>query len=138
MELIFTLEEIDAAAIQLLSLFPGARVFAFHGQMGAGKTTFITAVCKNLGVNTGISSPTFSIINEYEAGGKRIYHLDLYRLKGAAEAIDAGVEDVLYSGDICLVEWPEVAPELFPEGSIHVFLRLLDAGRRILSLTGPG
>jgi tRNA threonylcarbamoyladenosine biosynthesis protein TsaE len=134
MELIFALEEIEAAASQFLKCFPNKKVFAFHGQMGAGKTTFITAVCKSLGVTAAISSPTFSIINEYKTGDTRIFHLDLYRLKGAAEAIDAGVEDVLFSGDLCLVEWPEIAQELFPDDSVHVFLRLIDVSKRKLSL----
>lgn len=135
MELIFSLEEIEAAASTFLKTVPGKKVFAFHGEMGAGKTTFITAVCRSLGVDSTISSPTFSIINEYKTGDKRIFHLDLYRLKGAAEAIDAGVEDVLFSGDLCLVEWPEIAPELFPDDTVHVFLRLVDPVRRKLSFT---
>jgi tRNA threonylcarbamoyladenosine biosynthesis protein TsaE len=135
MELIFALDQIGDAAAQFLKWFPDRKVFAFHGQMGAGKTTFITAVCKRLGVETTISSPTFSIINEYKAGNGRVYHLDLYRLKGASEAIDAGVEDVLFSGDLCLVEWPEIAPELFPDDTVHVFLRLVDPVSRKLSVT---
>jgi tRNA threonylcarbamoyladenosine biosynthesis protein TsaE len=134
MELIFALGEIEAAASQFLSWFPNKKVFAFNGQMGAGKTTFITAVCKSLGVTATVSSPTFSIINEYKTGDTRIFHLDLYRLKGAAEAIDAGVEDVLFSGDLCLVEWPEIAPELFPDDTVQVFLRQIDASTRKLSL----
>ena len=135
MDLIFSLEEIEAAASTFLKTVPEKKVFAFHGEMGAGKTTFITAVCRSLGVDSAISSPTFSIINEYKTGDRRIFHLDLYRLKGAAEAIDAGVEDVLFSGDLCLVEWPEIAPELFPDDTVHVFLRLVDPVRRKLSFT---
>src|SRR5688572_9296877 len=102
MELIFTLEEIEKAAQRFQQAFTNEKVFAFHGNMGAGKTTFITAICRSMGVEGPVSSPTFSIINEYNANGRTIYHLDLYRLKNIDEAVDAGVEDVLYSGEICL------------------------------------
>lgn len=96
-------------------------VFAFHGEMGAGKTTFIHALCDELGVTTPVSSPTFSIINEY--GGKvPVYHLDLYRLSDANEAVNAGVEDCLYCGAICFVEWPERAASLLPPDTVHVYL----------------
>src|SRR6478735_4487654 len=96
-----------------------AKVFLFHGQMGAGKTTTITALCQHKGVKQAISSPTFSIINEYnfqeEGQNRKIYHIDLYRLKDLEEMVAAGVEDVIYSGEICFVEWPHKAPELFDE-----------------------
>src|SRR5688500_3505643 len=114
MELIFSLDQIESAASQFLEAFADKKVFAFHGDMGAGKTTFISAVCRLKGVKTTVSSPTFSIIYQYEAGGRKLYHLDLYRLRSNDEAVQAGVEDVLYSGDICLVEWPQKAPDIFP------------------------
>lgn len=112
-----------------------AKVFALHGQMGAGKTTFVHALCDVKGVKDVVGSPTFSIINEYrDCEGNTIYHLDLYRLGSAEEAINAGVEDCLYSGDICLVEWPEKAEHLFPPGTIHVRIELADAQTRRLTI----
>jgi tRNA threonylcarbamoyladenosine biosynthesis protein TsaE len=135
MELIFTLEEIEQAARKFQQAFADEKVFAFHGNMGAGKTTFITALCRVIGVEGPVSSPTFSIINEYNARGRTIYHLDLYRLKNSDEAVQAGVEDVLYSGAICLVEWPEQAPGIFPDQTVNVFLELIDPATRKLIVT---
>jgi tRNA threonylcarbamoyladenosine biosynthesis protein TsaE len=132
MELIFTLEEIEKAAQRFQQAFTNEKVFAFHGNMGTGKTTFITAICRSMGVEGPVSSPTFSIINEYNANGRTIYHLDLYRLKNIEEAVEAGVEDVLYSGETCLVEWPEKAPGIFPDKTVNVFLELIDPATRKL------
>jgi tRNA threonylcarbamoyladenosine biosynthesis protein TsaE len=104
----------------------GARLFAFHGQMGAGKTTIISALCHYKGTEDVTSSPTFSIINEYsyEENGqnKKIFHIDLYRLKDEEEVVQAGVEDCVYSDSICMIEWPEKAPGLFHEETVHVFI----------------
>jgi tRNA threonylcarbamoyladenosine biosynthesis protein TsaE len=134
MEVIFKLENIQEAAQQFLAAAGSAKVFAFHGEMGAGKTTFIHALCEAIGVKGNISSPTFSIINQYTSNsGNIIYHMDLYRLKDDNEAINAGVEDCLYSGNICLVEWPEKAPGIFPEDSLHISITLIDATTRKLS-----
>ena len=133
MDWIFKLEEIEAVAVNFLHQYSQKTVFAVHGAMGAGKTTFIASLCRAMGVSIPVSSPTFSIINEYAAKNKRIYHLDLYRLKSQEEAIQAGVEDVLYSGDCCFVEWPEKAPELFPPETVHVFLSLVDTETRKLT-----
>jgi tRNA threonylcarbamoyladenosine biosynthesis protein TsaE len=94
--------------------------------MGAGKTTFIHALCKAKAVSSTVGSPTFSIINEYSYPNGIIEHIDLYRLKDAREAVGAGVEDILYSGNICLVEWPERMPDLFPENTVNVFLESID------------
>ena len=135
MELNFTLEQIESAANELLDVFEHRKVFAFHGHMGAGKTTFITVLCRLKGVTGTVSSPTFSIINQYDASGKTVYHMDLYRLKDNEEAIQAGVEDVLYSGETCFVEWPERAPEIFPDGTVHVFIEALDETVRKLTVT---
>ena len=135
MELIFTLDEIDEAARTFHQSFLDKKVFAFHGKMGAGKTTFITTLCRVLGVKGQVSSPTFSIINEYSSGDGSIYHLDLYRLKNSDEAVQAAVEDVLYSGSVCLVEWPEVAPGIFPDETLNVFLELIDPDTRKLIVT---
>ena len=126
MELRFQLQGIGEAAREFWEKFPLQRVFAFHGGMGAGKTTFIHALCSEKGVTDVVGSPTFSIINEYRYSGGRIYHLDLYRLKDEEEALRAGVEDVLYSGDLCLVEWPDRAPGLFPDDTVHCWLEIVD------------
>jgi tRNA threonylcarbamoyladenosine biosynthesis protein TsaE len=126
MEIIFSLENIQQAAQQFLQAIADKKVIALHGQMGAGKTTFVQALCQELHVNSNISSPTFSIINSYSTKeGNTIYHIDLYRLKSESEAIQAGVEDCLYSGNICLVEWPEITPNLFPEDTVHCNLEVL-------------
>src|ERR1700722_8134561 len=126
MELRFHLEEIKTAASQFWRQFPTERVFAFHGEMGAGKTTFIHALCALKGVKDTVGSPTFSIINAYRYAGGTIYHIDLYRLKDEEEALRAGVEDVLYSDELCLVEWPDRAPGIFPPGTIGLQITAID------------
>jgi len=121
MDLNFNLGGIDDAAAQVLKAAHGKTVFAFHGEMGAGKTTFIHALCGVMGVKGTVSSPTFSIINQYTTiAGEIIYHMDLYRLKDENEAVNAGVEDCLYSQNICLVEWPGKAPGIFPGDTLHI------------------
>ncbi len=106
--------------------------------MGAGKTTFITALCTAKGVTSHISSPTFSLINEYtytEDGVLgRIFHIDLYRLKDEEEAVNAGIEDCFYSGNICFVEWPEKTPALLPENAVHVYMHPVNNHTRILKI----
>src|SRR5215218_9710010 len=114
MEMLATLEDIKEAAAKFLEVAHSNRVFAIKGDMGSGKTTFITALCRVLGVVGTIGSPTFSIINEYISKDGVIFHMDLYRLSNEQEAMQAGVEDALYSGNYCFVEWPEKAPRLFP------------------------
>ncbi len=139
MEWRFTLNNINNVAKEFWKDTNGKTVIAFHGPMGSGKTTFIHALCDVKGVKDVVGSPTFSIINEYEydcEGTKRVlFHIDLYRLKDEKEAIRAGVEDVLYSGNICLVEWPEKAPNLFPENTFHVFIEWVDDKTRHLKIT---
>jgi tRNA threonylcarbamoyladenosine biosynthesis protein TsaE len=131
MDVNFSLENINEAATNFLAAIGQKKVIALHGQMGAGKTTFVHAICDALGVNGAVSSPTFSIINEYKsANGEIIYHLDLYRLKDEQEAINAGVEDCLYSGNLCLVEWPEITPELFPHDTVHCYLSVISEKER--------
>ena len=138
MELIFTLQNIDEAAQQLLSLTPSAVVFAFHGEMGAGKTTIIHAMCEAMGVTDPVTSPTFSIINQYKTHkGKIVYHVDLYRLKDADEAINTGIEDCLYSGNTCLVEWPEKALSIFPPDTLHLYITAIDNNTRRIVLDMP-
>ena len=134
MDLNFTLADIDITAKQLLNAAANKKVLAFHGEMGAGKTTFIHALCEAIGVKGTVSSPTFSIINQYEtAGGKTVYHMDLYRLKDEQEAMNAGVEDCLYSGHLCLVEWPEKAPGIFPDDSLHITITSTGTNARKVS-----
>ena len=133
MDVLFTLPQIKKAAATFLSAVKNYNVVALHGEMGAGKTTFVHAVCDELGVQNAVSSPTFSIINEYTtAVGKTIYHLDLYRLKSVQEAINAGVEDCFYSGNLCLVEWPEIAPAIFPDDTMQCYLKVTGNNERNL------
>jgi tRNA threonylcarbamoyladenosine biosynthesis protein TsaE len=131
-EWMFTLDTIQAVAAGFWQRFGGRKVFAFHAQMGAGKTTFIHALCDVMKVSSRVSSPTFSIINEYGYEGGIVYHIDLYRLKDEEEAIRTGAEDCLYSGNICLVEWPERAPAMFPADTVHVYLEAVDEQTRLM------
>ena len=138
MQIHFTLNKIKQAAIQFWSVVGDKKVIAFHGGMGAGKTTFIHALCDVKGVKDVVGSPTFSIINEYiffENGHtKKIFHIDLYRLKDEQEAMQTGVEDCFYSNHICFVEWPEKAPAIFPTDTIHVFIELVNDETRMLTI----
>ena len=135
MDVNFSLAEINATAALFLKEIKDKKVIAFYGEMGAGKTTFIHALCDELGVADTVGSPTFSIINEYTTGaGLTIYHMDLYRLKDTAEAIAAGVEDCLYSGEYCFVEWPEKAPELLPENTVRCYLKSTGNNERKLQI----
>ena len=135
MELIFNLEQIKDAAKNLLMAVPGQKVFALHGEMGAGKTTFIHALCEVMGVSDVVTSPTFSIINQYRmVSGETVYHMDLYRIKDGNEAVNAGMEDCLYSGNTCLVEWPERAPGIFPAETLHLTISSVDANTRKLQI----
>jgi tRNA threonylcarbamoyladenosine biosynthesis protein TsaE len=133
MEVIFSLQEINDVAKKVIEAMTNKKVIALHGQMGAGKTTFTQAFCNAFGVVDVVSSPTFSIINQYQTKeGETIYHLDLYRLKDEEEAIQAGVEDCLYSGNICLVEWPNRIPSIFPPNTLHIHIDVVnDSQRRI-------
>lgn len=126
---------------RLLENFPDARVLAFTGEVGAGKTTFIQQICKQLGILEVVSSPTFALVNEYgyidaQSGSKNsAYHLDLYRLRNIEEALDIGIEDYLYSGKYCFVEWPEIIEPLLPEDTLRIHLEILsDSQRKMLIL----
>jgi tRNA threonylcarbamoyladenosine biosynthesis protein TsaE len=140
MEWTFLLDNINTVATEFWNAVEGKTVFAFHGQMGAGKTTFIHALCDAKGVKDVVGSPTFSIINEYEylceGTKKALFHMDLYRLNSDEEAQRAGVEDALYSGYICLVEWPEKAPGIFPEDRVGVVIEVVDEKTRRLRIEG--
>lgn len=141
MEFTVSLEELEIFAKEFWQEVKSPSVFAFHGPMGAGKTTIIESLCRERGVRSHMSSPTFSIINEYayEADGeeKIIYHIDLYRLKSEEEAIQAGVEDCIYSGATCFVEWPGKAEGLFDENTIHVHVEPLNESTRRVKLEMP-
>jgi len=113
------LENIRESAREFISQMGDAKVFAFYGQMGAGKTTFIKAVCEELGVSDVITSPTFAIVNEYTASVP-VYHFDFYRIKKLEEVYDMGYEDYFYSGALCFIEWPELIEELLPEDAVRV------------------
>jgi tRNA threonylcarbamoyladenosine biosynthesis protein TsaE len=126
MQQTFTLPEIDNLARVFWESFPDKKIYAFKGNMGAGKTSFIRALCQLKNVNETVGSPTFSIVNEYSFNGGIIYHMDFYRLKNEEEAIRAGVEDCLYSGETCLVEWPDRAPGIFPDDSFGILLETID------------
>jgi tRNA threonylcarbamoyladenosine biosynthesis protein TsaE len=135
MDVNFTLDAISTTAVDFLNILDKNKVIAFHGEMGAGKTTFVHAVCNAMGVKDTVGSPTFSIINEYRtADEKIIYHMDLYRLKDEEEAIAAGVEDALYSGNICFVEWPEKIPGILPENALHCYLQTVGNNERKLKI----
>ena len=117
-----SIDNIREAARQFVGNMGDASVFAFYGNMGAGKTTFIKAVCEELGVEDVITSPTFAIVNEYrsEETGELIYHFDFYRIKKLEEVYDMGYEDYFYSGALCFIEWPELIEELLPEDAVKV------------------
>jgi|ERR1044071_4376623 tRNA threonylcarbamoyladenosine biosynthesis protein TsaE len=138
MELTFSLSTIRDAATSFRNAAKNCNVIAFHGQMGAGKTTFIHAFCDIIQVKDVVSSPTFSIINQYnyteEGQEKKMFHIDLYRLKDEEEAIQAGVEDCFYSGSLCFVEWPERAEGLLPGDTLHVELSVIDSLTRKLTI----
>lgn len=132
MDLIISLEKIEIAAKKFIDLLKDKTVVAFHGNLGAGKTTFIKAVCKQLGVEENVSSPTFSIINQYTAVNyKRVFHIDLYRVKDNEEAVNAGVEECIYSGDTCFIEWPERV-SILPYDTVNVFIEPISETKRRL------
>lgn len=140
--LIENINEIDQAARKFIDQIGDNRVFAFYGQMGAGKTTFIKAVCESLGVGDVITSPTFAIVNEYSFDTDRlpalasgsIYHFDFYRIKKLEEVYDMGYEEYFYSGALCFIEWPELVEELLPEHAVKVNIVQLPNGNRELRI----
>ncbi|MBQ0077680.1 MAG: tRNA (adenosine(37)-N6)-threonylcarbamoyltransferase complex ATPase subunit type 1 TsaE [Bacteroidales bacterium] len=130
-----SLEGIDAAAREFLSLTEGHNLIAFHAPMGAGKTTFTSAICRALGVESdAVSSPTFAIVNEYRAAnGEPVFHFDFYRINRLSEALDLGLYEYLDSGYLCLMEWPENIADLLPEQTLMVEIGVADDGSRIIS-----
>lgn len=128
--------ELSAVASEVIGMLPTHRIVCFHGEMGAGKTTFIKVVCEALGVADAMSSPTFSIVNEYrDQEGKSIYHFDFYRIEKQEEALDIGVEEYFYSGDLCLIEWPEMISTLIPENHLEISIKLVGENAREITLS---
>ncbi len=130
MDMIYTLAEMDDVAQSLMKKFGSKSVWAFHAPMGAGKTTLITALCKILGVQDRVNSPTFAIMNEYQGLGKVIYHMDWYRLENDGEARRAGVEMAMEDSDYCFIEWPEKAINLIPAEALHIEIEILGPEHR--------
>lgn len=134
MEITFSLEEIDSAAKEIL-LHNVKKTMLFHAGMGVGKTTLIKAIARQLGVTSMTSSPTFSLVNEYETeSGDTLYHFDLYRLNSETEAYDMGLDEYFYSGNLCLIEWPEKTPNLIPLDHTSITIKQLPDGRRHLTV----
>ena len=144
-----SLEHIAEAAREFIDAIGDRRVFAFYGSMGAGKTTFIKAVCEELGVKDQVTSPTFAIVNEYTADATaaadsslftlrsslEIYHFDFYRIKRLEEAYDMGCEEYFYSGSLCFIEWPELIEDLLPEDTVRVTITQQPDGQRLITIT---
>ena len=124
------LDHIRETARELIDNMGNRKVFAFYGKMGAGKTTFIKAICEELGVEDVITSPTFAIINEYSGKDDTIYHFDFYRIKKLEEVYDMGYEDYFYSGALCFIEWPELIEEVLPEDAVKVQIIEKEDGTR--------
>ncbi|MEN9918489.1 MAG: tRNA ((37)-N6)-threonylcarbamoyltransferase complex ATPase subunit type 1 TsaE [Bacteroidota bacterium] len=130
-----SLDTINDTALEFIKQMGNYTVFAFHGEMGAGKTTFIKAICETLGVEDVINSPTFAIVNEYRSqSGELIYHFDFYRIKNEEEAFDFGYEDYFFSGSLCFVEWPERVESLLPTDTIHVYITETNEGIRTVEM----
>ncbi|MBO5194945.1 MAG: tRNA (adenosine(37)-N6)-threonylcarbamoyltransferase complex ATPase subunit type 1 TsaE [Bacteroidales bacterium] len=128
------ISDLDRAAVEFLEKIGESRLVAFYAPMGAGKTTFTTAICRRLGVTDAVCSPTFTIINEYmTSSGEPMYHFDFYRINKLSEAMDIGLEDYLYSGCLCIMEWPENIEELLPEETLRVRIAVNPDGSRTLS-----
>ena len=130
------LEHIREAAKAFIDAIGTEHVFAFYGSMGAGKTTFIKAICEELGVGDVVTSPTFAIVNEYRSAttAELIYHFDFYRIKKLEEVYDMGYEDYFYSGSLCLIEWPELIEELLPDDAVRVHIEEQPDGKRLLKI----
>lgn len=125
--------ELDRAAQEFIEHIGGYSVIAFYGAMGAGKTTFIKALCKRMGIVDNVNSPTFNIINEYRtAQGESVFHFDFYRIERPAEALDVGFEEYAYSGDLCLIEWPENIEQILPLDTLKVQISVQEDDSRIL------
>ncbi|MNY09326.1 tRNA threonylcarbamoyladenosine biosynthesis protein TsaE [compost metagenome] len=129
------LPELENAAEQIVTFAGKEQIFIFDGEMGAGKTTLIKSLAKALGVTEVVTSPTFSIVNEYEANGDIIYHFDFYRIKNLQEAYDIGYEEYFYSGNKCFIEWPAKIESLIPEHYIKIEINVINENTRLLSVS---
>ena len=129
------LSDLAQVAQQLLAFASTEKIFIFEGEMGAGKTTFIKTFCKVLGVEDVVSSPTYSIVNEYESPNGSIFHFDFYRIKDIQEAYDLGYEEYFYGEGTCLIEWPERVAELLPDRFVKVEIVIIDENRRLFNLS---
>ena len=127
------LDDLPEVAEKLIANFPTSRIFLFFGEMGAGKTTFIQSLCSGLGVQDKVSSPTYSIVNEYQSDGGKVYHFDFYRLKEESEAFDMGYEEYFYSGNYCLIEWPEKIENLWPSEYVKVTISVVNDQDRLIT-----
>ena len=125
--------QLPDVADSLLTNFPLSRIFLFFGEMGAGKTTFIKSLCKQLGVTDTVTSPTYSIVNEYLGSKGKVYHFDFYRLKNETEALDMGYEEYFYDGNYCLIEWPEKVQSLWPQEYVKVNISVEKDDQRQIS-----
>lgn len=130
-----SLDTINDAATKFVEAMGDKTVFAFRGEMGAGKTTFIKAICEKLGVEGAINSPTFAIVNEYRSNSAElVYHFDFYRINKTEEAYDFGYEDYFYSGSLCFIEWPELIEDLLPHDVVNVSIKEIDSGAREVTI----
>ncbi|GAA3993277.1 tRNA (adenosine(37)-N6)-threonylcarbamoyltransferase complex ATPase subunit type 1 TsaE [Mucilaginibacter dorajii] len=129
-----SITKLPEAAKAIIEHAAGNKIFLFYGDMGAGKTTLIKELCKALGTTDNISSPTFSIVNEYHTAKDKIYHFDFYRLKDQTEALDMGYEEYFYAGAWCFIEWPGKIPDLLPERYSNISIRVLDDGARQITV----
>ncbi len=127
------LKELPDAAKQLLEFSAGEKIFLFEGDMGAGKTTFIKAICEQLGIKDTIASPTYSLVNEYQSPEGRIFHFDFFRIKSETEAYDMGFEEYLYSGNYCFIEWPDKIEGLWPANYVEVIIDQDEGRERTIS-----
>jgi len=128
-----SIDDLKIAANKLIQFGEQEKIFLFYGDMGAGKTTFIKSLCACLGAKENVTSPTFSIVNEYRGATNKIYHFDFYRLKKQDEALDMGYEEYFYSGDYCFIEWPEKIAGLLPKHYVRVNIQILSNNQRMLT-----
>lgn len=126
----YTLDEIESAASEIIKAFDGRKIVRFIGEMGAGKTTMIKSLCKLLGVDEEVTSPTFAIVNEYEGAGCRVFHFDFYRVKNQQEAIDLGLADYFYSGEYVFMEWPQLVDDFMPDNVVTLTIKEIDPTKR--------
>ncbi len=126
----YTLDEIESAASEIIKAFDGRKIVRFIGEMGAGKTTMIKSLCKLLGVDEEVTSPTFAIVNEYDGAGCRVFHFDFYRVKNQQEAIDLGLADYFYSGEYVFMEWPQLVDDFMPDDVVTLTIKEIDPTKR--------